>query len=241
MTKSLIKVNNEGGKLCNEKIRQAVIDLRAELNLEHECNINNISCDNEYMSPMKKKDVSTINNSVYYQSDEHADTLSDSRKPVDASTEPITDTHIVERINNLSVEIVSVKPAVIGVGIIGQGITQGDINGITNIGSNIVKDILTNSSKILFDKNTFHLNTLQSETLVIGPQDEYVKITNRIISMPSDIRNISGDRIIRIDTPGVNKDIWSVINVTSNVLSCTDNVKKFDTIVHSSTTQERNL
>ena len=32
MTKSLIKVNNEGGKLCNEKIRQAVIDLGAELN-----------------------------------------------------------------------------------------------------------------------------------------------------------------------------------------------------------------
>ena len=28
MTKSLIKVNIEGGKLCNEKIRQAVIDLR---------------------------------------------------------------------------------------------------------------------------------------------------------------------------------------------------------------------
>ena len=27
MQKSLIKANNEGGKLCNEKIRQAVIDL----------------------------------------------------------------------------------------------------------------------------------------------------------------------------------------------------------------------
>ena len=32
MTKSLIKANIESGKLCNEKIRQAVIDLRAELN-----------------------------------------------------------------------------------------------------------------------------------------------------------------------------------------------------------------
>ena len=32
MTKSLIKANIECGKLCNEKIRQAVIDLRAELN-----------------------------------------------------------------------------------------------------------------------------------------------------------------------------------------------------------------
>ena len=61
MTKSLIKANIEGGGLCNEKIQQAVIDLRAELNIEHERNINNISCDDVYMSPMKNKDVSTIN------------------------------------------------------------------------------------------------------------------------------------------------------------------------------------
>ena len=57
MMKSLIKVNNEGGKLCNEKIRQAVIDLRAELNGEHELNINNISCDDLYQYPIKNKDV----------------------------------------------------------------------------------------------------------------------------------------------------------------------------------------
>ena len=31
MTKSLIKANIEGGKLCNEKIQQAVIYLRAEV------------------------------------------------------------------------------------------------------------------------------------------------------------------------------------------------------------------
>ena len=79
---------------------------------------------------MKNKDVSTINDSVYYESDEHADTISDSRKPVDASNEPITDTRIVEGINNLSVGIVSVEPAVIGVGIIGKGTTQGVINSI---------------------------------------------------------------------------------------------------------------
>ena len=121
---------------------------------------------------MKKEKVSTINNSVYYDSDEQADTISDSSKQVDASNEPITDTHIVEGINNLSVGIVSVKTAVIGFRIIGQGITQGVINGSTNIGSNIVTDILTNSSKQLFETNMFQLNSLQSETLVIGPQDE---------------------------------------------------------------------
>ena len=67
MTKSLIKANIGGdGKLCNEKIQKAVIDLGSELNIEHERNINNISCDNEYTSPMKKKDVSTIKDLVYY-------------------------------------------------------------------------------------------------------------------------------------------------------------------------------
>ena len=53
------------------------------------------------MSPMKKENVSTINDLVYYESDEHADTIRDSSKPVDASKEPIADNHIVEVINNL--------------------------------------------------------------------------------------------------------------------------------------------
>ena len=154
---------------------------------------------------------------------------------------PITDTHMVEGLNNLSVGIVSVERAVIGVGIIGQGITQGVINGSTNIGSNIITDILTDHRKQLFKKNTFQLNSLQSETLVIGPQDKSVKRTNRIISMPIDSRNISGNRISRIDTPGVNKYIWGVIDTTSNMMSGTDNIKKFDTIVQSSTNQERNM
>ena len=72
------------------------------MNLEHERNINNITCEDIYTSPMKKKEAKTIKNSVYYESDEHADTISDSSKQVDASNEPITDTHIFEGINNLS-------------------------------------------------------------------------------------------------------------------------------------------
>ena len=107
------------------------------MNGEHKCNINNISCDGLYQSSMKKKDVSTIKDSVYYESDEHVDTISDSSKQVDASNKPIKDTHIFDGINNLSVGFVSVEPAVIGFRIIGQGITQGVINGGTNIGSNL--------------------------------------------------------------------------------------------------------
>ena len=128
MTKSPIKANIEGGKLCNEKIKQEVVDLRSELNVEHERNINNISCDDLYTSSMKNKDVSINNDLVYYELDGHVDTISDSSKQVDASNEPIKDTQIVEGINNLSVRIVSIDPAVIIVGTIGQGITQGIIN-----------------------------------------------------------------------------------------------------------------
>ena len=142
MTKSLINANNKSVKLCNEKIRISVIDLREELNGEHECNINNISCDDLYPSPMKNKYVSTINDLVYYESDEHADTISDSSKQVDAINELIKDNHVVDGINNLSVGVVSIEPDVIGVGIIGQGITEGVINGGTKNFSNLVTDVL---------------------------------------------------------------------------------------------------
>ena len=72
---------------------------------------------------MKKEKLSTINDLVYCESDEHADTMIDSSKHVDASNKPITYTHIFDRVRNLSVGVVNVDPAVIGVGIILQGIT----------------------------------------------------------------------------------------------------------------------
>ena len=111
------------------------------MNEEYKCNINNISCDDLYTFPMKNKYVSTINDSVYYEPDEHADMINNSSKKVDASNDPIKDTQIVDRINNLSVGVISVESAVIGVGIIGQGINQGVINGGTKIGSNLVTDV----------------------------------------------------------------------------------------------------
>ena len=190
---------------------------------------------------MKKKVKKEIDNSVYHESDEHSDTISDSSKQVDTSNKPITYTQIVEGVNNLSVRIVSVKPAVIGVGIIERGIPQGVISGRTSIVKNIVTNISSDSNKKIIETNTFQLNSLQSETLVIGSQDESMKSTNRIISTPSYSRNIKGNRISRIDTPGVNKMFWGVIDTTSNVLSDADNVEKFDKIVQSSTNQERNI
>ena len=85
------------------------------MDLEHERNINNITCEHVYKSPIKNKEAKSINDSVYYESDEHADKISYSSKQVDASRIPITDTHIFEGINNLSVGVIRVKPAVIGV------------------------------------------------------------------------------------------------------------------------------
>ena len=92
---------------------------------------------------MRNNDVLTINNSVYYESDYHVDTISDSRKQVDARNDPIK-THIVDRISTLSMRIRSIEPAVIG--IIGQGSTP--------LSTNLVTDVLTNSSEQLFNTNS---------------------------------------------------------------------------------------
>ena len=77
--------------------------------------------------------------------------------------------------------------------------------------------------------------------LVIGLQDESVEGNRKIICTSLDSRNIRGNHS-RIGTPGVNGYIWIPgSDTTSNVLICTNNVDKFNTLVHGSTTQERNL
>ena len=69
------------------------------------------------MSPGENKDASTVNNSAYHNSDEYEDEISDSSKQVEASKDPIKDTHV----RNTSVGTTSVDLAVIGVKIIGRG------------------------------------------------------------------------------------------------------------------------
>ena len=68
---------------------------------------------------MKKKYVSTINDSVYYELDEQIDTISDSKKQVDPRSEPIAETRIVDRFRNLSVGVGLFDPAVV-IGVIRQ-------------------------------------------------------------------------------------------------------------------------
>ena len=55
------------------------------MDLEHEHKINNITSEDVYASPKKNKETKTIDGSLYHDSDEHADTISDSIKQVDAS------------------------------------------------------------------------------------------------------------------------------------------------------------
>ena len=51
-----------------------------ETEAEFERNMNEITCDTSFQSHIQKKDVSAINNSVYYESEEQVDTISDSNK-----------------------------------------------------------------------------------------------------------------------------------------------------------------
>ena len=104
--------------------------------------------------------------------------ISDSSKQADARNNPIKETHIVDRVRNLSVGVVSHKLAVIGVGIriIEQGITQGIINGGTNIGNNLVTNVLTNSSKILFDTSIWDVRNWTAGQVREKKQEDYMHV-----------------------------------------------------------------
>ena len=127
--------------------------MKSEKYAGHERNILDMTQVDDYKSPWKNKYASTINDSAYYESDENEVEISDSSKHVEASKEPITDTHIVDRVRDLSVGTTSVDSAVVGVRIIGRvvhGITQGMIHGGTRtISSNVITDVLTDSSKMI--------------------------------------------------------------------------------------------
>ena len=68
---------------------------------------------------MKNKDVSTINDSVYYESFQLVDTISDSSKQVDPKIYPIAETHIVVMVRTLSVRVQIFEPNVVVGGSIG--------------------------------------------------------------------------------------------------------------------------
>ena len=89
LAKSLINSNiGNDGTINNDKLNQAITDLKAESEAGHERNINDITQVDEYKSPGKNKDASTINDSVYHNSDDYEDEISNLDKIVEASKEP---------------------------------------------------------------------------------------------------------------------------------------------------------
>ena len=70
--------------------------------------------DTSYQSLIQKKDISTINDSAYYESDDQVDTISDSKEQVDPSSDPRLDTHITNGTQKLSNRTITLKPVVIG-------------------------------------------------------------------------------------------------------------------------------
>ena len=112
------------------------------------------------------------------------------------------------------------------------------INGGTGIiESNVVTDVLTDSSEMIFKTDTFPLDTFTSQKLVIASQNKAKLSCNRIERASSEIgkSRINHGRIV---TPIVNKNIWSVDDSFS-VRSDVDEVDKFATIFQRSLTNER--
>ena len=106
LTKSLINLNIESDRTINNyKLNQAITDLKAEAEAGHERKINDMTQEDEYKQPGKNKDASTINDLAYHKLDEHKDEISYFSKQVEASKEPITDTHV----RNTSVGTTSVN------------------------------------------------------------------------------------------------------------------------------------
>ena len=137
-----------------KRLKKTVDKVIEETEAEFERNYNEITCNTSYQSPILNKDILTINDSIYYDLDENVDTISDYSKQVDARNDPIKETHIFDRVRKLSVGVGSLEPDVIGIGIIGQGSTQFITNRDMEIGTNLVTNVLTNSSKQLFNTNS---------------------------------------------------------------------------------------
>ena len=97
MAKSLIKAKfGSHGTITNDELNKAITQLKYEKEAENERNILDMTQVEKYMSPGKNNDASMVNDLAHHNSDEYKDDISDSSKQVEASQQPITDTHIVD-------------------------------------------------------------------------------------------------------------------------------------------------
>ena len=68
-----------------------------ETEADIERNLNRITMDASFQSPMQKKDISIINDSGYYESENQVDKISDSKEHVDATSR--SSTYSVEQVD----------------------------------------------------------------------------------------------------------------------------------------------
>ena len=68
--------------------------MKSEKEAEHERNILNMTQVDDYKSPWKDKDATTVNNTAYTILNSYDDEISDLDKMVEASKDPIKDNHI---------------------------------------------------------------------------------------------------------------------------------------------------
>ena len=106
------------------------------------------------------------------------------------------------------------------------------------ISSNVITHVFTDSSDMILKSDSFPFNPLKSKTLVIAPLTEPFLNSDRDVRASSEIGD-SRPEHGRINTPFVNKNIWSRDD-TFSVQSDVGELDKLNTAVQQSSTDERN-
>ena len=164
-----------------------------------------------FQSPIQKKDISTINDSSYYESDYQVDTISDSKEQADPSSDPRVDTHITNRTQKLSIGPITFEPVV------------------------IVQDLVTSSRETpregLSGDSLKPLHTISVKEIVTDAACNRAQV-DRIFRTPN--RDIQR-------TPGVNVEVFSPSRGSnSSFAKWSRNIEPLNTSVDGFAAQERN-
>ena len=142
---------------------------------------------------MKNKDVSTVNDSVYSESNEQVDMINDSNKQVDTINDTMAETHIVDRVRKLSVRFGLFETAAIGGGIV----------------NDLIMNVLENSRVELSLNILYPLNTNTLKAFMIGSACKSVGVYRNNLNCTLPDKTIQNHS--RIGTPGVNEGVFSPI------------------------------
>ena len=177
---------------------------------EFEC-LNKITMDASFQSPIQKKDISTINDYVYNESNDQVDTISYSKENFDPISDPRVDTDITDGIQKLSIIPITFEPVIIG------------------------KDLVASVQETLRDRllreSLKTLHTISSKEIVTDAACNSVQV-DRIVRNP--IRAIHR-------TSGVNLEVFSPSRVSnSSFAKWSRNIDPLNTYFDGSAAQERN-